>query len=371
MPILEITETPQHSVRITLDNGARIDLHPLWLRERCNAATSIDGRTRQRIVDISALPADLCVTACRWSASGELVVRFSDDHESRFDRTQLLAQATMTPMDDGVPSPIPWTSELTPLPEASWASSRDLRALSEITAQFLRRGFVILHDVPCTDRQVYEIAEAFGDVRATQFGRHIDMQSTSEEIAHSPLHAASHTDFPYRIPVPGIQILHCLRNRATEESSTLADGMAIAQALAERQPRAFETLTRLSVRFNYSGPQHELVGWRPHISLDCAGRFQAIHLSAGLDFAPLLPRAELSEYYDAKRKLREMTQSEEFLLRLPLRDGDVLMLDNRRLLHGGTSFDPQLGEVHHQYCFIDSEGPRNLYRTLRRNLQDT
>jgi hypothetical protein len=47
------------------------------------------------------------------------------------------------------------------------------------------------------------------------------------------------------------------------------------------------------------------------------------------------------------------------------------MLDNRRLLHGGTSFDPQLGEVHHQYCFIDSEGPRNLYRTLRRNLQDT
>jgi gamma-butyrobetaine dioxygenase len=45
------------------------------------------------------------------------------------------------------------------------------------------------------------------------------------------------------------------------------------------------------------------------------------------------------------------------------------MFDNRRLLHGRTSFDTREGERHLQGCYIDSDGPRSFYRMLNRQLQ--
>ena len=42
------------------------------------------------------------------------------------------------------------------------------------------------------------------------------------------------------------------------------------------------------------------------------------------------------------------------------------MFDNCRLLHGRTGFDPREGLRHLQGCYIDSDGPRSLYRVLRR-----
>jgi gamma-butyrobetaine dioxygenase len=44
------------------------------------------------------------------------------------------------------------------------------------------------------------------------------------------------------------------------------------------------------------------------------------------------------------------------------------MMDNRRLLHGRTAFDPREGLRHLQGCYIDLDGPRSLYRVLRRRL---
>jgi gamma-butyrobetaine dioxygenase len=197
MPTLDITETPQPGVHVTMDDGLRIDLHPLWLRERCQAVTSIDQRTRQRIVDLAALPSDVSITGCQWSTSGELVVRFSDHHESRFDPRELLTQATITPLHDGLPAPIPWTAGLAKLPQAPWPSTSDSDALRNIISQFLQYGFVILRDVPCTDLKVCEIGATFGVVRETQFGRHIDIRSNShaDDMVHSPLYAASHTGY--------------------------------------------------------------------------------------------------------------------------------------------------------------------------------
>jgi gamma-butyrobetaine dioxygenase len=43
-----------------------------------------------------------------------------------------------------------------------------------------------------------------------------------------------------------------------------------------------------------------------------------------------------------------------------------MMFDNRRLLHGRTSFDPQEGLRHLQGCYIDVDWPRSLYRVLSR-----
>jgi gamma-butyrobetaine dioxygenase len=42
------------------------------------------------------------------------------------------------------------------------------------------------------------------------------------------------------------------------------------------------------------------------------------------------------------------------------------MLDNCHPLHGRTGFDPSEGVRYLLGCYIDSGGPRSLYRVLRR-----
>ena len=49
-----------------------------------------------------------------------------------------------------------------------------------------------------------------------------------------------------------------------------------------------------------------------------------------------------------------------------LEAGELVMMDNRRLLHGRSGFDPAEGQRHLQGCYIDIDGPRSLYRVLRR-----
>ena len=163
-------------------------------------------------------------------------------------------------------------------------------------------------------------------------------------------------------------MLHCLTNRTQGGLSKLVDGLAVAEALRDDAPTLFNMLAATRVRFRYVDAQTELVASAPLIELDADGRCSAIHYSPRLDFVPLLPPGTLEIYYEARRRLDRMLKSEVFERRFRLDDGDLMMFDNRRLLHGRTGFDPSTGLRHLQGCYIDADGPRSRYRVLRRRL---
>ena len=73
------------------------------------------------------------------------------------------------------------------------------------------------------------------------FGALFDVRSTAEasDLAYTSLPLDPHTDNPYRDPVPGVQLLHCLVNETSGGHSTLVDGLAAARALESRDPEAF------------------------------------------------------------------------------------------------------------------------------------
>jgi gamma-butyrobetaine dioxygenase len=168
--------------------------------------------------------------------------------------------------------------------------------------------------------------------------------------------------------VPGVQLLHCLVNETSGGLSTLVDGFAAAQALKSRDAEAYRLLSRTPVRFRYQDVTTEHVAGAASIDLDVTGHVSTIHFSPRLDFVPLRPPAELSAYYRARRAFDQLLRSPEFELRFLLEAGDLLMMDNRRLLHGRTGFNPAEGVRHLQGCYIDIDGPRSLYRVARRRL---
>jgi gamma-butyrobetaine dioxygenase len=159
-----------------------------------------------------------------------------------------------------------------------------------------------------------------------------------------------------------------LVNETAGGLSTLVDGLAAVNELRAEDADAFDVLTRVAVRFRYTDSANELVAYAPIIELGGHARFHAINYSPRLDFVPLLQPAMLERFYAARRRWDALLKSARFELRFPLREGELIMFDNRRLLHGRTGFDSSAGLRHLQGCYIDADGPSSQFRALRRRL---
>ena len=327
----------------------------------------MDLKTQQRLQDPSDFDPDLRLLAVAQSSPGIFRVSFSDGHEASFRAQDILAEAALAPNSHDCPAPRLWNGTLTDLPRVRWRADPAESELLSWLEPFLTLGFVIFEGVPAVANTVLEVARTFGFVRETNFGPLFDVRSTPEatDLAYTALSLDPHTDNPYRAPVPGIQLLHCLVNQTRGGLSTLVDGFAVAQSLRQQEPQAFDILSRTPVRFKYIDASTELTASAPPIELDVTGALKAVHFSPRLDFVPLFAREQLEAYYRARRLFDHRLRAAEFEIRFLLKNGDLVMFDNCRLLHGRTGFDPAEGLRHLQGCYIDSDGPRSRWRVLR------
>ncbi|MGC2459996.1 MAG: TauD/TfdA family dioxygenase [Steroidobacteraceae bacterium] len=367
-PIARLHITAANELTIEHAGGQRHAIHPIWLRERCQDASTLDLRTGQRLQDPSDFDPQLALVAVTQIEPGQFRVRFSDGHVADFLERDILAEAALPAGDHDLPAPRLWNSTLQLSRRARWSSQPSDDELADWLAQFLELGFVIFTQVPTQPGAILRVASAFGFTRETNFGALFDVRSIPEasDLAYTAVALDPHTDNPYRWPVPGVQLLHCLVNETSGGLSTLVDGFAAAAALRADDGEAFRLLSRTPVRFRYRDATTELVASAPPIELDVTGRVQAIHFSPRLDFVPLEPPAELASYYRARRAFDHLLRSPEFEIRFLLDAGELVMMDNRRLLHGRTGFDSAEGLRYLQGCYIDIDGPRSLYRVLRR-----
>lgn len=349
-------------------DGTQQVIHPLWLRERCRDAASIDLRTQQRLQDPSDFDLALKVVALSQPSAGLYRVKFSDGHEASFSAQEILAEAALAPNSHDCPPPRLWDGTLAELPRMRWRADPPDTELGTWLDAFLTFGFVIFERVPAEPGTVLKVGAMFGFTRETNFGALFNVRSTPDanDLAYTSIALDPHTDNPYRTPVPGIQLLHCLVNETRGGLSTLVDGFAVAQAVRQADPAAFGILTRMPVRFRYIDLDTELTASAPLIELDVCGELKAVHFSPRLDFVPLQAPERLDAYYRARQVFDQRLRAADFEIRFLLGAGDLVMFDNCRLLHGRTGFDPADGLRHLQGCYIDIDGPRSLYRVLRR-----
>jgi gamma-butyrobetaine dioxygenase len=365
---LKIASPP--GLTLVRGDGREQPIHPLWLRERCRDAVSIDLKTQQRLADPSDFDPDLQITAVTQPAAGVFRVRFSDAHEATFRGEEILAEAELAPNSPDCPAARLWDGSLGELPRARWRDQPSDAELLSWLESFLSFGFVIFEGVPTAPGTVLKVGTTFGFTRETNFGELFNVRSTPEanDLAYTSIALDPHTDNPYRSPVPGIQLLHCLVNETSGGLSTLVDGFAVAQALRREHPQAFDILSRTPVRFRFIDVATELTASAPLIELDVTGALKGIHFSPRLDYVPLLEREALEAYYQARRLFDHSLRAPQFEIRFLLKTGDLVMFDNCRLLHGRSGFDPAEGLRHLQGAYIDIDGPRSVWRVLRRRL---
>ncbi len=344
---------------------SEIELPPLWLRERCTESSELDAVTGQRLFDPHLLPLDLHITAAD-VADSHVRVTFSDGHTATFDPLQLLTNLTLS---DGLPGRVLWRADRGEPPHHDWPSIAGGDSAIELAAldDFLSLGVVIFDGVPTEDHTLLAVAAQFGYVRDTNFGPVFDVRSypDSSDLAYRAVALSPHTDNPYRTPVPGIQMLHCLVNETSGGQSTLVDGLAAVDQLRRDDPAAIDLLASTPLRYRYRDAGTDIVTVRPILDLDHDGAPIGLNYSPRLDELPLMPDDETRRFHAARQALATLLVDDEFEIRFTLGAGQLVMFDNNRVLHGRTSFDPKEGLRHLQGCYIDSDGPRARYRVLR------
>lgn len=340
-------------------------LPALWLREKALEPSARDPATGQRLFNPHDLPLDLAITSVTLGP-GQATVAFSDGFEGTFGATDLARAVAMT---DDLPPIRPWAAADAPAGRFDWpAVERDDDVLHACLRQFLTSGFVILENTPVERQSILEVAARFGWVRDTNFGRFFEVYSRpqSNDLAYRAVPLSPHTDNPYRDPVPGIQLLHCLVNQTSGGLSTLVDGLAVCERLRAEDPEGFALLRSVPVGFGFDDETASHRSTHPLVETDAEGEPTGIHYSPRLDETPLLDAGTMVTFHRARQRLGELLSSPDFELRFRLGPGELMMFDNNRILHGRTSYDPAEGFRHLQGCYIDRDGPRSHYRVLAR-----
>ncbi|MBS0374119.1 MAG: TauD/TfdA family dioxygenase [Proteobacteria bacterium] len=363
--------TPQ-SLRVEWRDGHRAEFASLWLRDNCPADR--DPGNGQRLVDIADVPPVPRLSGVEHAADAVLVDWQDEPRHARFEldwlREQSLDRRTRRPELDVQR----WLdgADIDARRRFVWRSLAALESDAAARLDWLVRlaqdGIAFLTEVPGREREILRAMSAIGQVAETNYGLLFDVRSVAqpENLAYSDHGLGLHTDNPYRDPVPGFQALHVLAASPEGGDSLFADGFALAEHLRSTEPAAFEVLSRTPVPFLYRSRDAELYAETPLIRLNAAGAVQAVHYN-NRSIAPLpLAGEALETFYAAYRRFALLLREPRFQVRLKLVEGDLVVFDNQRTLHGRTAFSSARFPRHLQGCYLTRDSVLSRLGLLRR-----
>lgn len=368
-------------VHVEWSTGVVARFHAIWLRDNSLDASTRSVGNGQRLVTICDIDPHISVTRVEILDGGHIVaMTFAPDGvTSHFSSRWLMEHRYDIPISESkrqrgwiCDRHETWTNSSMQdrIPRASWS---EFRSSPQVLLRWLlavdRFGFAVLDGMPCESGALCAVAETFGFVRETNYGRWFDVvaEVTPQNLANTNLGLQAHTDNPYRDPVPTLQLLVCLENSVLGGESAIVDGFAIAQFLQQHDRSAFDILARFPVRFAYEGSNDvSLTSKRPIFELGPDGELLTVRFN-NRSAAPFVDITfdEMEEFYRAYRKFAECLGDPEFSVRFKLASGEAFIVDNTRVLHARTAFHGS-GKRWLQGCYVDKDGLLSTLRVLER-----
>jgi [2-(trimethylamino)ethyl]phosphonate dioxygenase len=347
-------------ITLTWENSSYSVYSSLWLRD--NDPANRDSRTGQRLISLIDLPQEPRLRSAEPHPPGHLTLYWEDGVTSLFPLSWLRAFDRSLHMGYR-PVRLPWMEN----PPAAFARCgygewmENAAAREDWLYYVGRDGLAFLSGVPIEDGAAQRIADLIGFVRETNYGSIFDVRTMAEpnNLAYTSRELPVRTDNPYRDPVPGFKMLHCLCAAEDGGESIFLDGMAVSEQIRARDADAFTLLSQTPILFRFQDADVDLVAERTMLEMDALGQFRAIYYN-DRSIEPLpLKGPKLKKYYPAYRQLAELVRDPARLVTVKLEPGDLALFDNARILHGRTAYCD--GSRHLQGCYLDADG---LYSKL-------
>lgn len=359
---------------VTWSDGRNSPFHFQWLRDNCPCSDCVYPLTREQVFEIADMPPDLAPQLAGAAATGDLTVRWTDGHDSRFHAGWLRAHA----YDDASRAerrnrerPALWEAERSAsLPTFAFdAVMNDDAAFHDWLIALRDIGLTLIRGMPVEAGTVGRVAKRISFIRESNFGLLFDVASkpNPDSNAYTAFNLPPHTDLPTRELQPGLQFLHCLANQAVGGDSIFVDGFAVATALREEAPDDFHTLTTTAIEFRNKDQHTDYRCSAPAIALDAEGNISEVRCANFLRGPFDVPAALMPQLYQAYRRFMLLARAPRFRLCRRLEAGDMWVFDNRRILHARTAFDPMSGKRHLQGCYVDRDELLSRIRVLERD----
>ena len=362
-------------MKIELDNKKIIfnnkqnktEIHPIWLRERVRDEKYLDKNNDQRLFDPSFLN-NINIEEAHID-NNFLKLTFNDGISSKFEINKLTSEFLESENLSNTIKQKLWDSSLKDNPTYQFSENiYESREMFDLLKSFYEYGFVLIKNVPTHNNYIVKFANSIGSIRPTNFGEFFNVKSmpNPNDLAYTSLALSPHTDNPYRKPVPCIQLLHCIENQVSGGFSNLVDGFKVATYLKKNNPEYFEILTKIKVRFKFTDKNVVLENKGELIQLNDENNLKQIRFNSRLDYVPILKKNKLDLYYKARKEISDLYNSEKFKIEFKLISGDLLMMDNHRLLHGRTVYNVDEGKRFLQGCYMDHDSSEGKLRHLKR-----
>ena len=218
-----------------------------------------------------------------------------------------------------------------------------------------RDGLSVVTGLADTEEAGISFGKEIGFLRRTNFGEtfRVETKPDPNNLAYTSHALPLHTDLPNQEMPPGFQFLHCVCNNATGGGSVFLDSFRIAEHLRDVDPHAFELLSTVPIPYRFQDQEFDIRADRPLIGLDERGRFFDVRYSAHLMDTFHMHGDLMVDYYAAYRKFMAATRDPTNTITFKLDPGEMVVFDNRRVLHGRQAFNPATGHRLLRGFYID------------------
>lgn len=367
------------ALAVVWDDGRESEYDYLWLRDNC--PTAFHPTTRERNFNLLSIGDEIQPASVALNDDAMAVVWHGGNgaggaHESTFAYNWLRANDYAqngggSDTAEQVFQHEIWDSNYADkLTTATYdALMADDAALLQWLLTLQRTGLTLVRGMPQdarANRALEDVAERISHLRETNFGITFDVQSkpNPNNQAYTAEALPLHTDLPNQELPPGFQFLHCLQNDSTGGESTFVDGFAVADRLRTQHPAHFAMLSTHAIPFRFRDTTHHLYERKPVIALQ-DGAVNEINYNAHIATTFLLPKEMMRPYYLAYRQLMRTITDADLMIQFRLASGEMVVFDNRRVLHGRTEFNPASGRRHLRGCYVDRGDAKSKIRILQ------
>ena len=366
--------------------------HPVFLRDACTCPQCVNPSSKQKNFQTTDIPADISATSVKALEDGEMQITWANDirgfgpeHTSNYPKQFFSIHSSRAEIRKNrcfeIGNPQTWdkariSRHLQFVNYEDYMTSD--QALYRSLYQLHYFGLLLVRGVPDSETAVENITRRIGNLRDTFYGRTWDVRSVPEakNVAYTAHYLGLHMDLLYMANPPGFQFLHCLKNTCEGGSSLFSDSFHAANNITLS---SFMKLASLKFAYHYRNAgehyyyQHpvieargELTGvQRKVLNINYSPPFQANHFVVeGED------QSQFDGLIEAAREFASLVESPKQLYEYRLQEGECVIFNNRRVLHGRRQFDTSVGERWLKGAYIDTDVFMSRYRVLKEKFQN-
>lgn len=357
---------------------------PTFLRDACSCSQCIDPSTRQKSFQTTDIPQSITARKIEHSDGPEWHIKWENDvdgygteHVTTITNSMLASFDLKRSRED--PSLVqafghePWTRrkirqnlQFFDFHDYMTDDKTVLRALLQLRSQ----GLLLVRNVPGRETSVEDIAGRIGNIRDTFYGRTWDVKSvpSAKNVAYTSKNLGLHMDLLYVDNPPGLQLLHCLKNSCEGGRSIFSDGL---QAASRLSPPKFSQLRSEAIPYHYFNDGQDYYKKR-YLLADSEGRpARSLENLTFINWSP--PFQGVFEYtypfthfMNALRQFAKNLEGKKNVLDYQLQEGECVIFNNRRVLHGRRQFDTSSGERWLKGTYVDTDVFESRLRALAR-----